>query len=143
MSKTTESMNLLLADIHVLYTKIQNYHWNVKGPYFFGMHDKTEEYYNHFATIYDELAERVLQLEGKPIVTLKQVLELSRLKEDGSTDFDAAYVAKNLLSDFDFLRKEFKSLAEVSEDDSTTVAFCDEQVAFLEKENWMLKSFLS
>lgn len=143
MNEKILEMNKLLADINVLNTKIQNYHWNVKGPLFFGIHDKTEAYYNHFAGVYDELAERVIQLGGKPLVTLSQVLEMSSLAEDSNTEFEGAYVAKSIQSDFSLLKNRFEKLSALCEGDSTTAALADDQVAFFEKENWMLGAFLS
>ncbi|EQC46462.1 putative DNA protection during starvation protein 2 [Bacteriovorax sp. BSW11_IV] len=142
MKNITEKMNLILADLHILGTKAQNYHWNIKGERFFEIHAKTEGYYDHLQEVYDALAERILQLGGRPLVTLKQILEVGRISEDASTDFNAKYVVENILKDFDFLRTEFKALSQMSEGDTTTVAFADEQVAFLDKETWMLRSFL-
>ena len=89
---------------------------------------------------FDDVAERILQLEGKPLVTLKQILEISRIKEDDKTDFNAEYVIQNILTDFEYLHKEFRELSSASGEDATTMGFADEQVAKLEKDIWMLKA---
>ncbi len=39
---TRNALNTLLADYQVLYQRLRNYHWNVKGPLFFGLHVKFE-----------------------------------------------------------------------------------------------------
>ena len=39
-------LNKYLADLHVLYSKLHNYHWNVVGIGFFEMHLKLEEFCN-------------------------------------------------------------------------------------------------
>ena len=44
MSKLVSNLNQLLADLNVLYRKVQNYHWNIKGKEFFQLHAKLEEY---------------------------------------------------------------------------------------------------
>ncbi len=75
-------------------------------------------------------------------MTLKQILEVGRIQEDSATDFNAKYVVENILKDFDFLRTENKALSTLGDGDTTTVAFADEQVAFFDKETWMLRSFL-
>lgn len=143
MSKPSEKLNQLLADSSVLFAKIHNYHWNIKGNQFFGIHAKTEELYDYIATLYDDLAERNLQIGGKPIVTLKKILEVSKIAEEEKTDFDAKYVIQNILKDLEYLIKEFTALAAVAEGDSVTIAFADERKAYFEKQVWMLRAFLN
>ena len=142
MSKTTDKLNQLLADSIVLFAKIHNYHWNIKGNQFFGIHAKTEELYDYIATLYDDLAERNLQLGVKPIVTLKKALEVSKIAEEDKTEFDAKYVMEHILKDLEYLVKEFKELSENAGDDAVTAAFADDKRTFLEKEIWLFKSFL-
>ena len=48
-------VNKQVADWTVLYVKLHNYHWNVKGPQFFVLHDKFEELYTEAATYIDDL----------------------------------------------------------------------------------------
>jgi starvation-inducible DNA-binding protein len=135
-------LNSLLADSSVMFTKLHNYHWNVKGMQFYGIHEKTEELYGHFAELYDALAERILQLRGRPLVTLSEVLESTRLKEDSNSSFSAEYVIENILVDFEFFLKEFNELSQTIDLDTTTTAISDEQISFLDKEIWMLRSML-
>lgn len=139
-NETISKLNNILADANVMYTKLHNYHWNVKGMQFYGLHAKTEEFYLAFGTIYDDVAERILQLGGKPLVTLKQILATARIKEEERTDFTANEVVKGLMEDFKFFHGEFKSLSEGS--DAITSAYADEKVGMLEKEVWMLRSML-
>lgn len=139
-TETITKLNAILADANVMYTKLHNYHWNVKGMQFYGLHAKTEEFYGTFALIYDDVAERILQLGGTPLVTLKQILATARIKEEERTEFSANDVVKALLEDFKFFHGEFKTLS--GNTDATTTAYADEQVAMLEKEIWMLRSML-
>lgn len=39
-------LNVLLADYHVYYQKLRNFHWNVLGENFFDLHNRFEEMYN-------------------------------------------------------------------------------------------------
>lgn len=135
-----EKLNQLQADALVMYTKLHNYHWNVKGIQFYGLHEKTETFYTHFSVLYDDLAERILQLGSKPLVTMKAILEKTNITEESSTSFSASEVVDNIHKDFSYFLKNFKELSSISENDSTTQAFADEQTAFLEKEIWMLNS---
>lgn len=56
-------LNQQIADFNVLYTKLHRFHWYVKGPQFFTLHEKFEEFYNETADYIDEYAERLLAIE--------------------------------------------------------------------------------
>lgn len=69
-----EAVNKQVANWTVLFTKLHNFHWYVKGHHFFVLHEKFEELYNEAAEYIDDLAERLLALEGSPIATLTEAL---------------------------------------------------------------------
>ncbi len=76
-----EVLNKQVADWSVLFTKLHNFHWYVKGPQFFTLHEKFEELYTESATHIDEIAERILAIGGKPVATMKEYLEISSIQE--------------------------------------------------------------
>lgn len=145
MKKQIKQLKVLQASSLVMFTKLHNYHWNIKGMQFFPVHEMTEKMYEQFSTLYDDCAERVLQLGDKPYVLIGDLEKNSLIKEDKKTDFTAEYVLKNILADFETLLKEFKKLSKIADenDDTTTVAFADDNVAHLEKNIWMIKATLS
>ena len=51
-------LNTVLADEHVLYTKLRNYHWNVTGPQFHALHEFFFWQYDEVKAIADTVAER-------------------------------------------------------------------------------------
>ena len=59
---------------------MHNFHWYVKGPNFFSLHEKFEELYNEASQYVDDLAERILAI-WKPVGTLKESLEISIVDE--------------------------------------------------------------
>ncbi|EQC52507.1 DNA starvation/stationary phase protection protein [Bacteriovorax sp. DB6_IX] len=140
---TNQLLRLLQADAQVFYFKLHNLHWNVTGMMFAPLHEKTELLYNDFAVTFDDLAERQLQLHSTPVVTLKDSLEISRIQETNETKFTAQQVVNTLIDDLNHFHKEFRKLSEVSEGDSTTQAYADDKVAWLEKELWMLRAMNS
>ncbi len=140
--KMLNKLELLTCDAMVLYHKLHNFHWNVKGLHFYEIHNKTEEFYNHFALLFDNLAERSLQLAVKPVVTLKQTLEKARIKEVEKNNFSTQEVIHALKDDFEFLLNEFNELSQYCEGDSATTALVDEEISFLEKELWMMRSMV-
>ncbi|MDO7252567.1 Dps family protein [Helicobacter cappadocius] len=134
----------LQADSIVLFMKIHNFHWNVKGSDFYHTHKATEEIYEKFADMFDDLAERIVQLGDKPVVTLTEALASAKVKEETKTDFKSDSIFKAILVDYEYLEKEFKKLSELSdkEKDKVTASYADEQVASLQKSIWMLKAHL-
>lgn len=140
MTNTAKTLNSVLADAHVLYTKIHNFHWNIKGPQFIEIHEKTESYYNHFGELYDQTAERILQLGDKPLVTLKQILEHSGIKETEKNNFNAKEVFESLLFDFNYMKNKILEIEPLFETDISTTNLLQGEIEFLEKEIWMLES---
>ena len=65
-------LNKLLADYHIYYQKLRNFHWNVSGENFFDLHEQFEELYNDAKIKIDEIAERVLTLRYHPISNLSE-----------------------------------------------------------------------
>lgn len=138
-----QAVNKQVANWTVLYTKLHNHHWYVKGPHFFTLHVKFEELYNEGATYLDDLAERLLAIGGKPVATLKEALELSSIGEVKES-LDANGMVQSIVDDFTILIDELREgieIASSTNDEPTTDLFIGIQ-ANLEKHNWMLKAFL-
>jgi starvation-inducible DNA-binding protein len=144
-NQLVELLNKNLANMQVLYVKLHNYHWNVKGINFKPIHEMTEAYYNYFAEQYDEVAERIVQLGGKPFATLQGYLKNASITEENKNEFDAKTVLSSVLSDFEQLNKNFKeiSVAAGKLSDVPTANIADDNVSWLEKEIWMIKASLS
>ena len=90
MSKTVEKLNLYLANLNVLYRKVQNYHWNIVGTGFFSVHAKLEEYYDALNEQIDDVAERILSIGGRPLGTLKDYLAVTTIKEAENKEISIA-----------------------------------------------------
>lgn len=143
MNKLEQLLNKEVANFAVLYTKLHNYHWYVKGPLFFQLHAKFEELYDEATEIYDELAERILMLGGKPVATLKQSLELASITEASGLETKEEMI-KVVINDFRQIDTELKEgvkLAEGLEDD-VTVDLLTTTRASLQKHVWMLSELL-
>ncbi|HOI28756.1 MAG TPA: DNA starvation/stationary phase protection protein [Melioribacteraceae bacterium] len=140
-----ELLNKNLANIQLLYVKLHNYHWNVKGINFKSIHEMTEGYYDYFAEQYDEIAERIIQLGGKPLSTMQDYLKAAALKEENRNDFDGKTVLSSVLSDFELMNEEFKSISKLAgeNNDAPTTGIADDNVAWIEKQIWMLKVSLT
>ncbi|AWX54654.1 MULTISPECIES: Dps family protein [Brevibacillus] len=137
------ALNKQVANWTVLYTKLHNFHWNVKGPHFFTLHAKFEELYNEAAANLDSLAERVLSIGGKPVATLAACLNTASITEAEGSE-TAEQMVETIARDFSILVDELKLAMETADqaDDEATADMLLGIRSSLEKHIWMLKSFL-
>lgn len=140
----TEKLNVYLANQTLMYTKLHNLHWYVVGPSFFTLHERFEELYDETTEIIDEVAERMLALEMKPVGSLKAVLDLATIKELPDQDINSKEAVTLLVADFETIIADTKELMELAEKDDDIVT-ADILTGYLEKYQktmWMLKAYL-
>lgn len=139
--KVIQLLKQIQADSLVFYTKLHNLHWHIEGPMFKPIHEATEKIYDEFADVFDDVAERVVQLGDKPYVTLSDILKNAKIKEESATSFQSAQVLKIILDDFEYFMKLFKELSDEADDskDKVSADYANGILAVLEKEIWMLK----
>ncbi|CAM5218611.1 Starvation-inducible DNA-binding protein OS=Ureibacillus acetophenoni OX=614649 GN=SAMN05877842_102583 PE=3 SV=1 [Ureibacillus acetophenoni] len=142
-NKLNTQLNELVATWSVLYTKLHNYHWYIKGKDFFTLHAKFEELYNEVTLNLDEVAERILTKGGKPVATLKEHLELSHVQEALGNETSEEMV-QTIIDDFKKVMKLLKeSMNQAAEDgDERTEDMLNATYQSLEKHNWMLTAYL-
>lgn len=141
-SNTVQELNVLLADYHLYYQKLRNYHWNVIGKNFFDLHEKFEELYDDAKIKIDEIAERILTLRYQPTSNLSDYLEKSNIKESKS-DLSDLQMIKNLLDDHGILLKQMRNVVEVADKggDEGTIDLIGAYIRELEKTSWMLDAW--
>ena len=138
-----KEMNVQVSTWSVLYTKLHNYHWYVKGHQFFTLHNKFEELYNEATSHMDEIAERILTLGGDPVATLKEHLEQSVVVEargDEKADEMVKVIAEDFGKTMDSLKKGMELAAEKGDD--MTEDLLNATYQSIEKHQWMLNAFL-
>ncbi|MDM5315166.1 Dps family protein [Fictibacillus sp. b24] len=144
MNTIQDVLNRQVANWNVLFVKLHNYHWYVKGPHFFTLHEKFEELYNEAATNIDELAERLLVLKGTPVATMKEHLDLATVQEAKGSE-TAEEMVQSVINDFELLIEEIKEGMDVTEreGDEVTHDMLLSVRESLAKQNWMLRAFVS
>ena len=144
MSKTIEKLNLYLANLNVLYRKVQNYHWNIVGADLFTVHEKLEEYYDAINKQIDDVAERILSIGGRPLGTLKDYLEVTTIKEAENKEISIPEAVADVKKEFEAMLKLAKEVKEAAdeENDYGTSALTDEYISTYEKDLWMLNAYL-
>jgi len=140
--KIIDGLNRLLADSTVFYQKLRHYHWNVDGRHFFELHEKFEELYTRWAVSIDEIAERILTVEGVPLHTLSSMLDTASLEEDESIPAGTAMV-DGIEGDLASLRETIIGIIDHAEDahDRGTANLLDDLLDGIEKDRWMLRSW--
>lgn len=142
--KITRALNALLANYHIHYQKLRNYHWNVKGSDFFDLHEQFETQYTEALKNIDDIAERIRIFGETPMSVLKDYLETSEIKETG-TNLSSELMVREILSDYRILLQYMISCVEVAaeEKDSGTEEMVKVFINQVEKHHWMLSAFLA
>ena len=136
MSAIVEQLNTLLANYHVFYTNVRGYHWNVRGSDFFTLHVKFEELYTALQIQIDEIAERILTLQGTPLHAYSDFLKISSIKEDKNVS-DGVACVKGILTGLTMTiakEREIIDLADEDDDQDTAdqlTAYVQEQEKFV------------
>ncbi|AIQ46171.1 general stress protein [Paenibacillus sp. FSL R7-0273] len=136
-------LNRQVANLNILYVKLHNYHWYVKGEQFFSLHEKFEELYDDVTLKMDEVAERLLSIKGSPAATLKEYLEIGTIQEATGKE-DTRGMVQTLIEDFATVAEELTEGIELAEEisDQPTADLFIRIRTDLEKNQWMLRSFL-
>jgi starvation-inducible DNA-binding protein len=140
--KTVEELNTLLADYHLYYQKLRNFHWNIIGKNFFDLHEKFEELYDDAKLKVDEIAERILTLRYQPTSNLSEYLKDSNLKESPS-DISDSKMIEILLEDHSQLLKQMRKIVKTADaaGDEGTIDLIGAYIRELEKTSWMLDAW--
>ena len=139
---TAKELNVLLADYHLYYQKLRNFHWNVVGNNFFDLHIKFEDMYEDAKLKVDEIAERILTLRFQPTSNLSNYLKMSSIKESSEDTKDMEMV-KILLEDHGKLLKQMRIVIETADkaSDEGTIDMIGGFIGHIEKISWMLDAW--
>lgn len=139
----TQALSKLLADTYILYLKTQNYHWNVTGPNFSGLHHLFQTQYEDLALAADLIAERIRALDEKSPGSFSAFKEITEIREE--IGFPAAgQILEKLTEDHEILAASAESvlLAAESVGDESTADLAIERQKSHQKHHWMLKAHL-
>jgi starvation-inducible DNA-binding protein len=140
------SLNTLLADEYILYTKTRNAHWNIQGVNFIELHKFFESQYDAMDIMIDDIAERVRAVGHFAVGTLKDFISLTRLSEHNHDFSDPKHIIQTLLDDHESvirsLRKEISAASDLHRD-LGTADFMTGLMEEHEKMAWMLRAHLS
>ena len=145
LHKNVHLLAVLLADEMLLYIKTRKFHWNVSGESFMELHKLFEHQYSELEITVDAIAERINKLGSKTIGTMKEFVELARLKESPDNYPSQKDMMKELLKDYDTLISEIrKDIDESSNNkDAGTTDFLTGILQDHETTAWILRRYLN
>ena len=144
--KTTEIvtlLNKLLASYQTFYQNLRGIHWNIKGKRFFELHAKFEELYLDANVKIDDIAERILTLDGVPFHTLQHYVSNTTVEvgENVTQDEEAVKLIVSSLQALLILERKVLDLSDDANDEGTNSLMSD-FISEQEKTIWMMKSWL-
>ena len=144
LKDVADSLNILLADEHILYVKTRNYHWNVEGSNFMEMHKFYEGQYEQLSETIDDIAERIRSVGHYSNGRLTDFLKITNLEEQAYTA-DQKVQIQNLLKDHETIIVRLLGEVDKFSDefhDPASADFITGIVEMHEKIAWMLRSYL-
>ena len=136
-------LNGLLANFQIYYQNLRGLHWNIKGKNFFELHVKFEEFYTDSQVKIDEIAERILTLQGKPLHTFEDYVSLASVPvgKNISNDVEGVELVVSSLSELLKIERVILGSSDEADDEGTNSMMSD-FIAEQEKTIWMLNSWL-
>ncbi|MBP2649466.1 MAG: Ferritin Dps family protein [Firmicutes bacterium] len=142
--KVAEGLNVYLANLNILYSKLHNFHWNVVGAGFFGLHAKTQELYEKMATELDIVAERIKALEYMPLASMHEYLQAATISDISSKPFTTEEVTQMIINDFSCIVRLLRKIEAFAKkaSDECTIGLITEAICYFEKQIWLMNASL-
>ncbi len=143
-SEIVDLLQSTLANQHVVYMKLRNFHWNLKGPRFSPLHELFQEHYELMEQSIDATAERIRMLGGVPAGSMAAMVERASLEEHPDELIDGDRALHALVSDREeairSLRTAINRISDLGDEGTADMLIA--QMRSHEKIAWMLRSFL-
>lgn len=142
-NKANDGLRTIVANAMVLFIKLNTIHYLIKGLSFREVHKKTERFYDYMKAIYDELNERLVQMEDLPIKSLDDISKYRHMIQDFTgnscttiTAYETIYEDFKVMSSL--IGKELDRIKQTN--DVVTEDILIEYKKWFSKEIWMLKA---
>lgn len=138
-----KTLNRQQANTLVAYLNYKKYHWMTFGPLFRDLHLLFEEQGNEVFAMLDELAERSLMLDGKPIVDPNEYLLFATVKPSQG-ELSLPEMLQEAIATQELIIQEMHTDAEVA-NSASDIGTADLYTRFVQthqKHRWFLKEIL-
>ena len=139
-----EALSKVLADTYFLYLKTHNYHWNVEGPSFRGLHELFEEQYREMWESIDDIAERIRALGEYAPGTHAKLGSRATVKESEAVP-SAGDMLADLVSGHETIARTVRSALATAQEagDEASAGLLADRLTSHEKQAWMLRSSMA
>ena len=140
-----EKLNIYLADTSVMYIKLHNFHWNIFGMQFKGVHEYLETLYDGITENMDAIAELIRMYGEYPAASMAEYLKLSSIEEMPSEKIEIKKALSIVLEDLTSLDSKAKDIRKMAdkEDLFDIVAMMEDHCADFQKTIWFINSTLA
>jgi starvation-inducible DNA-binding protein len=135
-------MNGRLASAIDLQLQMKQAHWNVKGPYFIGLHKLFDEVDEAVESYVDMIAERIVQLGGIAQGTVRVIVSLTQLPEYPLSISDGGVHVKAVASALAVFCKDVRMMIDEANDldDADTADIFTEVSRGIDKWLWFVEA---
>ena len=138
----SKALNKLLSEYQLYYQNLRIFHWNVKGPNFFRLHEYFENLYKDARTNIDDIAERILTLGEKPVGHWSSYLDIADI-EEASHKLDDVGMVTAVLDNHRIIIDNMRRSIGIADNikDESTADMLIAMMQDIEKSSWMLNSW--
>lgn len=143
--KTKKALNQLVADLSQASAAIHQIHWYMRGENFVSTHELMDTYRDTVEDQLDEVAERLITIDGAPYSTLEQFVENSAIKSiQGDYEKSIADHRRRLVEVFRALAKGYGAAIKAAQEDEDNVTedMCIDAKGTIEQYIWMQQAEL-
>lgn len=144
--KTRTQLNQLVADLEQVQTNVHQVHWYMRGRQFFTLHPEMDEFNEGFADEEDQVAERLIALNGSPFATTHEFIEHTGLPDEKIefNQYSLPELMQRLVNNFRYLRDQFQKAIDLTdeENDQPTQDMINGFKIDIDKKIWMLSAYL-
>ncbi|GFZ26708.1 Dps family protein [Lactobacillus corticis] len=143
--KTKELLNQLVADLGQMQMVVRQTHWYMRGTGFLTLHPLLDSWMDDLNEQRDEIAERLIAIDGSPYATLEDVVKHTKIESTPST-WDRSITERFtvLSQDYRYLADLYQKGIEITDDekDFSTQDMLIEHKTNIEKRLWMIQAQL-
>lgn len=144
--KTRAQLNQLVADLEQIQTNVHQVHWYMQGKQFFNLHPQMDEFNEAFADELDQVAERLIALNGAPFATTHEFIENTGLPDEKIDygQYTLPELMQRLVDQFRYVRDQFQKAIDITdeENDQPTQDIINGFKSDIDKKIWMLNAYL-
>ncbi|AMD81500.1 neutrophil activating factor NapA (bacterioferritin) [Mycoplasmopsis canis PG 14] len=101
--KEAKDLKYLQANLQIMYQKLSNIHWNIKGLEFFEIHEEVDKLRGDVLNFVDEIAEKIVMKGDLALGSYDEMLKMSTIKELPSKEFDFKEATTVIVEDLTFI----------------------------------------